>query len=112
MEDEFKSDKELEALVSDLRDHSKQEIAIAIMARDVHYMRRSLNKIENAYERGTYFKTEDFHNFRETEYGKFKIDMEKRMRSSELKTKGILTWGTAGMVALGIVQFVLPLIIK
>lgn len=95
------------------------EVAIATMAKDIHYMKETLGRLEvtltdqiknniTRLEFETY-KSESLKDLVEYkgEIEKNLTDKETRLRVSEMYITRILTWGSAGILILGIVQFIL-----
>lgn len=93
--------------------------AIAVMARDIHYMKESMGRLEKAIiEQGkNYITQKDFENWRrehDRDVQEYKNgqedtnkDIEARMRVNEKAITKILTWGSVGVLALGIIEFLI-----
>lgn len=99
--------------------HASPETAIAVMSRDIHYMKESLGRLEtlfadslknNVTRAELVEKEKDLERYK-AEAAKCTDDHEKRIRALEVTVTRIVTWGSAGVLALGIAEFLISKLI-
>lgn len=96
-----------------------EKTAIAVMARDIHYMKESMMRLEQTIseQMGHYQTIKEFENYKrehekdtsEYKLGQAKInqDIENRMRTQEKAITKILTWGSVAVVLLNVAMFLI-----
>lgn len=90
----------------------KQDVSIAVMARDISYIKESLKKIDTRLEimDGHYIKRVEVETMK-VEADKVHADLEVRLRSMELDyakfQTQVRTWGIVAVMGLGVVQFLI-----
>ena len=100
-------------------EHMDDKTAIAVMARDIHYMKESMMRLEEAItdQVNHYQSIKEFETYkREHERDAFEYkknqekinqDIESRMRANEKSITKILTWGAVGVVILNVAMFLI-----
>lgn len=90
----------------------KQDVSIALMSRDIQYIKESLSKIDQRLE------LIDGHYIKRAEVEAMKIDADKlhanqakeieqlKLQFAIFKTQ-VTTWGSIGLIVLGIAQFLI-----
>lgn len=80
----------------------KEAVANAVMATNVEYIKNDIKEIKETLKglSGQYVTNADF-----IEHLKVDADHENRIRRNETSITQVTTYGTAGVIALGILQF-------
>ncbi len=95
----------------------KQNVAIAEMARDIAYIKEAISKIDARLDimDSNYIRREEVLNLKK-QADALHADHEERIRSLEksmdvFRTQ-VKTWGTVGIIAIGVIEFLINIFLR